>query len=239
MLKSILPTSFRSLSSSSSLPVRALSSTSTTFARPPPPSSNSHLTPSEAASNAETDDYHEQLSPAKLASTTPASVPLAHIQSPVTYWLPHACSFRTHADANKLPLDTDDFDMLVCAACVTPDARVQIIMKIWVGVEGSGVTMMSKEGVAVGRTFGQKEDEEGTEIGKDEAGERREKRKAKGEDAEEPVAEKAREEGVHPESSTSSFDGEATSSDPPSASASTQGSTVDRLVQLHLLRRAD
>ncbi|KAK4699049.1 E3 ubiquitin-protein ligase UBR7, partial [Phenoliferia sp. Uapishka_3] len=142
-------------------------------------------------------------------------------------WLHHACLFGTHADANTSPLDTDDFDMLVCAACVTTDPRVRKIMEVWAGVEGSGVMMVSKDDVVVGRTLGDEEDEEGTENGEDVVGERGEKRKADGEDAEEPVAKKVKTGRVHPKSSSSSFESGGISSDPPSASASTEASTVD------------
>lgn len=84
-------------------------------------------------------------------------------------WLHNACLLGAHADSNEAPLGTDDFDMLVCARCVTTNAGVRRVMDRWAGVEGRGVMMVDKDNVVLGRTPQEDEvegeEEDPTELG--------------------------------------------------------------------------
>ncbi|KAL8280969.1 hypothetical protein RQP46_006648 [Phenoliferia psychrophenolica] len=146
-------------------------------------------------------------------------------------WLHHACVFGSHADTNDSPLGTDDFDMLVCAACVKSDPRVRRIMDRWAGVEGSGVMMVDKDDKVIGRTPQEEEEaEEETEAGAtatvDETTEREggEKRKADT-TTDEPAMKKAKLLEFEATSSSSSSAAAPSSSSASSALAASTAAT--------------
>ncbi|KAI5474663.1 E3 ubiquitin-protein ligase UBR7 [Pseudohyphozyma bogoriensis] len=66
-------------------------------------------------------------------------------------WLHHTCLFGSHSDAQTSPLGTDDFDLLICASCVTSDSRLRPLLDRWAGVEGKGVMVIGEDDVVKGR----------------------------------------------------------------------------------------